>query len=212
MRKILNSSHIKWIAIIAMFIDHYSYRFIYSEPAYSIGRSIGRLAFPLFLFLLVIGYIHTRNRRNYLIRLGIFSVISEIPFDLFSANQMVNWEHQNVFFTLILVFLSLLLIDYFEGKPWLIIVGVLVIALLNEFIVLGDYGGYGIVFGALIYYYIKRGMNPSLVMFFFGLYQSFGAITGVIPYLYNGKKGQQMKYFFYLFYPLHLYLLYYFSV
>lgn len=72
-------------------------------------RKIGRPAFPVFCFFIVEGFCHTRNVKNYAVRLGIFALISEVPFDLAIFGTPFHWGHQNVFFTL---FLGLLLIWY----------------------------------------------------------------------------------------------------
>jgi hypothetical protein len=125
------------IAIITMLIDHTGAILISPQKypdLYLLSRSIGRLAFPIFVFLIVEGFHHTRDVKKYLKRLGIFSLVSEIPFDLafynfhYHADIIADsktvlshlWDsdlmkvfaerlfaHQNVFFTL---FLGLLLI------------------------------------------------------------------------------------------------------
>ena len=115
-RRILSGSVLKLIAVITMLIDHTGYVF-YAFPAfreplftalgetvtiYFILRKIGRLAFPIYCFLIGEGLIHTRNPIKYLLRLLIFAILSEIPFNLMVSGQLLCPEHQNVFFTLLL--------------------------------------------------------------------------------------------------------------
>ena len=77
--RIINASVLKWIAVITMLIDHVGVVFF---PEYSIIRWIGRISFPLFAFLICEGYRHTSNIWKYFLRLGIFAIISEIPYDI----------------------------------------------------------------------------------------------------------------------------------
>ncbi|MCR5723243.1 MAG: conjugal transfer protein TraX [Lachnospiraceae bacterium] len=134
---------IKLIAIITMFIDHCGAVFVerkmarlrWSVPNWlndpnfttlstidSIMRCIGRIAFPLFIFLLVQGFMHTRNRLKYAVRLGLFALISEVPFDMAFKNTYFTMSYQNVFFTLFLGFLFMCVADFIYKKhiaPWL---------------------------------------------------------------------------------------------
>ncbi len=65
-------------------------------------RLIGRVAFPIFAFMIANGFRHTKNIRHYFIRLLIFAFISEIPFNLMLHNQVLYIGSMNVFFTLII--------------------------------------------------------------------------------------------------------------
>lgn len=114
----LSGSSLKLIAIISMIIDHIGVAIVSYLPgiddknglvyaSYWILRLIGRIAFPIYLFLIVEGFQYTRNKLLYSIRLFIFAFISEIPFDLALKNTLFDWKHQNVFFTL---FIGLLVI------------------------------------------------------------------------------------------------------
>lgn len=83
---------------------------------YRTMRTMGRVAFPIYAFLLVEGYCHTRDWRRYGVRLGIFALVSEIPFDLVTTGSMFSPMVQNVFFTLLIGLLTLKALD-FLGNP-----------------------------------------------------------------------------------------------
>ncbi len=144
-QKGLSSFALKWIAIITMFIDHttaviwerHLMRLTNPMEQGSAGlidlffRGIGRIAFPLFIFLLVQGFMHTRSRSKYVLRLALFAIISDIPFDFAiigesffgfkdGAFTLINdglcWRHQNVFFTLTIGFLFMWFADFIYKK------------------------------------------------------------------------------------------------
>ena len=107
----LTGQGLKVIAVISMIIDHIGYAILKRMPAVSVEgsvtnivyylmRTIGRPAFPIYCFLLVEGVLHTRNIGKYAFRLFIFSLVSEMPFDLAFYGKPFYNEHQNVFFTL----------------------------------------------------------------------------------------------------------------
>ena len=210
----------KMIAIITMLIDHIGAVMIPSNTtAYLIFRSIGRLAFPIFAFLIVEGFYHTRDVKKYLARLGIFALVSELPFDLaFYGNFYMG--HQNIFFTLFLGLLLIVLMKEVESKfskkevllnliNSILIISFCVIAFFLEV----DYNFLGVLL--IVAFYLFRGHKILLVL---SMLIIFGAILGGISVLatlsmafiaiYNGKKGKSMKYFFYTFYPAHLLILF----
>lgn len=128
MKKIVfTNAGLKNIAYVTMFIDHFfavvfmemirqqsaaGYETDLLREIYSAGRAVGRVAFVLFAYLAVEGFLHTRSRRAYLRRLGIFSLVSEVPFDLAFSGQIVDRASQNVFFTLFLGVLTLVIWDW----------------------------------------------------------------------------------------------------
>ena len=95
----LDTDFLKLIAIVSMLIDHVGTVFF---PQYPVFRWIGRLAFPIFAYSLTVGLLYTRNIRKYLIRLGIFALISQ-PFYTFAFHPwdwQTEWMVMNIFFTL----------------------------------------------------------------------------------------------------------------
>ena len=95
----LTSYQLKWIAVLSMITDHIGAVFY---PDEQIFHQVGRIAFPIFAYLLVEGFFYTRDVFRYMMRLGIFAIISEIPFDLLFQGRVLEFSHQNIFFTLFL--------------------------------------------------------------------------------------------------------------
>jgi hypothetical protein len=185
-------------------------------------RLIGRISFPIFAFILVEGFYHTRNRNQYLIRLFIFALITEVIFDLAFYQIFFYWQHQNVLFTFLIGLGALSIYEQFKVKnPPLGFVSIILCSFVAELLQV-DYG----VLGILMIYLIAllRGnihaVAASIVFLnllvtdlsfnsLSGMLQAFAGLSVIFIYAYNGKRGYNMKYFFYLFYPLHLILLYF---
>jgi len=114
---------LKVIAMTSMLIDHAAVALIErgawaagnvttaNTVIYYIMRAIGRLAFPMFCFLIAEGYVNTRNAQRYLIRLVTFGLISEVPFDIAFYGKTVDTDAQNVFFTLASGLVAIMLWD-----------------------------------------------------------------------------------------------------
>lgn len=216
----MTGSAVKLIAIIAMLIDHIGAAFF---PQNLFLRAIGRIAFPIFSYFIAEGFYYTKNRTKYLIRLSLFAFLSEIPFDLLFYNSILDFSHQNVFFTLALGLIAIWTIDHFKSKNialtfcgYLIAIGIAFLA----YFIKTDYDAYGIALIVLFYTYRSNKLTMSVVFTFFStayslfIYQTpllLFQLFSLIPlYLYNGKKGSSstlVKYSFYLFYPAHLLLL-----
>ena len=163
--RILSGSALKMIAIITMLIDHIGAVILSMYPpaqkvlftllgreysVYLIFRDIGRVAFPIFCFLLLEGFRHTRSRFRYGRNLLLFALISEIPWNLMFTNTL-HYERQNVFFTLFLGYLAFCAIEYFKDKrliQLLCILGLLVVSIFLK----ADYGWRGYIFLLIMYY------------------------------------------------------------
>lgn len=203
----LSGFALKWIAMISMLIDHTGAVLF---PQYIQMRMIGRLAFPIYCFLLVEGAVHTSDIRKYEIRLLLFALVSELPFDL-AFYTRVDFRHQNVFFTL---FLGLVVVEQYQKRrqklsSFLIFIAAMVLSEVMH----TDYSAAGIVFIVLFYllYQYKTGKQAVFVVANFLMYgtsvQAYAGLAALPMLLYNGKRGPSMKYFFYVFYPLHLLIL-----
>lgn len=211
---------LKIIAILTMLIDHIGAVLINSETdpqLWLVLRSIGRLAFPIFCFLIVEGFYHTKNVKKYLIRLGAFALISEVPFDLVHG-YVLEFTYQNVFFTL---FLGLLLIHLMKQVEMKYKKEVLVSNVLDALLTFAfcaaaafmrtDYSIQGILI--IVAFYLFRGNKVLLTLGLLIVNGMFGgsilAAAAMIPIaFYNGEKGRSAKYLFYIFYPAHLLILY----
>ncbi len=213
--QVLNGTALKLIAMVSMVFDHVGDNFF---PEQTWMRVIGRMALPIFAFCVAEGYLHTRNRKKYLLRLGVFALVSEIPFDLVTAGKLLEFGHQNIMLTFFWAILGLLCYDALREKlkKGSLVLGILVLLLFaGASLILGlDYNFLAV--GLIFLYYLLRdkallwrnaaGMAFHILLrnkdiYWFGL-------LGFLPlFLYNGQKGRGLKWLFYLFYPGHLLLI-----
>ena len=203
----LNTFQLKLIAITSMLIDHIGAVLL---PEYLVLRYIGRIAFPIFCFLLTEGFFHTRDICRYGYRLALFALLSEIPYDLAFSQSVFTLEKQNVFFTLLVGFGLLHILEKSKERP-IQIVEILLAMWLAE-ILRTDYGFRGILLICIFYYLrefpLARTAAGAFWNFMFkGRVQHYGVLSMLPIALYNGKKGPGLKYMFYIFYPLHLLVL-----
>ena len=220
--KILDGSALKLIAVITMLIDHTAAtllvndtRVLFSLAGHTMGlyqfmRYIGRLSFPIFCFLIVEGFQHTRDVKRYALNLFLFALISEIPWNLEHCGSLF-YAKQNVMFTLLLGLLGMWVIrDFHEQrvKELVLLLGLLLVSIVLK----ADYGCSG--FGFILMLYLLR--NSKLYQAVVGsCFLSSRWIAGLafIPInLYNGKRGfidrPWKKYLFYAVYPGHMLALY----
>lgn len=218
----MTSSTLKIIACITMLIDHIG-AILFPEIFFL--RIIGRLAFPIFAFLIVEGYFHTKNISKYLLRLGVFAVVSELPFDRVFWNVWLEFEYQNVFFTLFIGLVAVWIYDTNKEKNKAIAIVALMGLTLLSVLLKTDYSIFGVLMIFGFYQYREHrvylfawllAVNGLLAMLYVSsssfslqsISQVFAVISLSLIFLYNGKKGLNLKYIFYLFYPVHLFILY----
>ena len=101
----LDGTTLKLIAMASMVFDHVGDSFF---PGQVWMRAIGRMALPIFAFCVAEGYGHTHDKRRYLLRMGLFACVSEVPFDLVAAGVPLEFSHQNVMATFFWAILGLL--------------------------------------------------------------------------------------------------------
>lgn len=174
---------------------------------YSCLRLIGRLAFPIFCFLLVEGFWHTHSRWSYAKRLLLFALISEIPFDLAFYHSVLYGMAQNVFFTLFIGLVTLMAIEWtktsFALQVLCVLMGVFLSGCLHT-----DYYGVGIVLILVFYWFRQDKRQRNIIVTVTMLYELTAPLALFPINQYNGQRGLKMKYVFYIFYPAHLLLLY----
>lgn len=252
----LSNNTIKIIAVIAMIIDHLAkivltmgvfnvlfpqmeagvishdqYQNIDNFVRFTLP-SIGRIAFPLFCFLLVEGYRHTRNKKKYLTLMVIFAFVSELPFDIAFFHTLsikietfpFYWGYQNVFFTLVLGIILLMILQEIKKKfPFAEkrilcviahIVSVGAITIIAD-LIKADYGSMGILYIFAFYLFRNSRILQALsILAVYGIATGnqptlFLMLSSIVILFYNGNHGKlNLKYFFYLFYPVHIALLF----
>jgi hypothetical protein len=250
--KRINGNTLKVIACISMLIDHITagimlpvvraglypdtIEFDTINTIYKILRGVGRTAFPIFCFLLVEGFVHTKNRLRYALSLLIFGIISEPFFDIcfyarkevfnlnpievISANKEAFSAHCNVYFTLLIGLIVMwgieLSVSFVKRNNLSIMIAYLFSAIvagagiyLAE-VVHTDYHGYGVALIAILY--VFRNFTPVDIiagyLFISNMGTEYFAFPGfILMYFYNKKRGRRLgnlKYLFYVFYPVHI--------
>lgn len=221
----LDGTQLKWIALFTMLADHAGLVFMKEAwpPVYWGMRLIGRLSFPLYCFLLVEGFCHTRDSNRYLVRLIGLAFLSELPFDLMNGNwggfTAVEFltqvlQGQNVMFTLALGLVALkgcvTLQNSGHGAAsvlWCVALGGL------AWLIRADYDWAGV---ALICFLYRFRQEPEKRLLFGGSTLILGISPIEAPALvsfalmrrYNGQRGRARFFWgFYLFYPLHMLVL-----
>ena len=204
----LDSFQLKCIAIVSMALDHTG-AVLYPSQIWL--RCLGRIAFPIFCFLIVEGFFHTHDVRRYMGRLGVFALISEIPYDLAFRGVPLEYAHQNVFFTLLIGIGMMVLLE--RNREWPVKAVILLLAMWLAVLIRSDYNFRGVLLIFVFYiFHESRWLAVTAGGFWNFLYQGviqkYGVLSVLPLALYNRERGRKMKYFFYIFYPVHLLLLY----
>lgn len=214
-KKGLSQETLKVIACMTMLLDHVGAMFV---RGYTL-RIIGRIAFPIFCFLMAEGAYYTKNPRKYALRLLIGALLSEIPFDL-AFQRGLTWRSQSVMVTLLLGFLAVEAIQNTQNnllKLLAVSAGFALGQLLQT-----DYGGYGVLLIVLFSQARRKWwLQTVLVVMFAWMMDSVPvqvlgmripiemfALLAMLPIgCYSGRKRSDSKvlqWAFYLFYPVHL--------
>lgn len=237
----ISGSTLKLIAIVTMLIDHigavvlirmvlsgvYEYGVMDETlvDIYRLTRNIGRIAFPIFCFLLVEGFERSRNRGKYALRLGAFALISEIPFNLAVTGELFSYSYQNVYFTLLLGLLTMMAVDKVNGLKipgsisvfmedlqvclgWIVRIGMVALGAWIAECMHTDYGALGILCIMVLFLFRSNKKIQAFAGAFAFLWETTAPLAFIPVWWYNGTRGLKLKYVFYLFYPIHLLILY----
>lgn len=229
----MNRNQLKIIACISMVVDHVGYIIF---PEHLIFRVIGRIAMPIFAFFIGEGCIHTRDRKKYFLRLFVLALICQaVNIAESLINDSGRAFYLNILFTFSLsIVLCSCLLNFKEDATAknrnIFILAFAGVILLNLFFensqkltgteITLDYGLPGVFLPLCAV--ILRDKKKRLICFLAGLlvfsfikydfyvwFFVFAMLSGVLLCLYNGQGGKMnLKYFFYLFYPLHLVIIY----
>jgi hypothetical protein len=226
----LNRNQLKYLVIIAMLIDHIAWAFVpTASPLGQVMHFVGRLTGPTMAYLLAEGYMYTRSRSRYLTRLGVFALISWVPFSFFETGTFPSWN-MGVMYTL---FLGILSMWIFDTQKLSLPVKYILIGLIFFASAIGDWAYFDIIWPLGIHRLWNRpdqkwkwfGMTLLLAVFafFYGAQPVSAALFNLgillvyplLRYGYSGKPGRKSafhKWFFYIFYPLHLLIIYLISL
>lgn len=238
----VSGNSLKILAVVCMFVDHFTYNMWNSvlfnaiadrgmDPMliYYIGRSIGRISMPIFLYMVSVGYEKTSNKKKFLSRMIIFAIIAEPCFDLGLFRTIYYPEYQSVMLTFSLavggLYLGELVYDRLSKSNNKNIGTVLRCVVYAATVYLSyllhvDYGIYPAITLILAHHFKDKRIFMLLLGVLgycsykvFVLHEVpicfFELVSVGILLFYNGKRGRGSKYFFYVFYPAHLLALYY---
>lgn len=226
-RRGLSGTALQGIAVISMTLDHVGVVLFREMPSQWMLRALGRVAYPIFAFLLAQGMQHTRSRRNFALRLAAFAVISELPFDIAFYNTIYYPQHQNIFWTLLIGALCIMICESAGGSLLFNFAVISFMAILAQFL-RTDYGGLGILTIVLFWMLRTKKLGAAVTVLLFTMYMTLDWVNGrgyliylfsliSLPLLicYNGQRGGPKgkisstirQWAFYLYYPAHLLIL-----
>lgn len=215
------------IAMIFMLCDHMWATIL----DYEWLTCLGRIAFPIFAFLITEGYIHTSNINKYIKRMVIFAIITEIPFNLMVSASPIYPFHQNVLWTFVISLLTLKYLNFDDVKNSFKSILIILLAIIIATVTMCDYFGAGVMMVVGFYIFRKSKLLQLLMMIYVNMIllqgysypidiagytyyfpqQGFAVLSLIFIWLYNGKQGYHAKWFkifCYAFYPLHMLILY----
>jgi hypothetical protein len=226
------SEKLKILAMGTMLLDHAAAAIIFgsglnetSPLVENIGiamRLIGRMAFPLYAFLLVQGFMWTRDWSRYAVRVALFALISEIPFNLVLTGDLWYSRAQNTMVTMLIGLICMRMLGTLEKRfwksdlnekflgsilaLWSVAVSMVVAELLHT-----DYGAAGVLLIVVLFLFryrpaelVAAGCLAAVLIYGFGFEVLFAWIAFFFISRYNGERGRKLGLMPYVFYPVHL--------
>ncbi len=212
---VLSRTHLKLIACLTMLIDHLCFVFFSgSADAINFRLTIGRIAFPLFTFMICEGFYYTRSRLRYCLQILLLFVATEYIYDM-AFYHRIYWKNQSVLLTLLLALLMYCAME--KCKKYLILQLLICAGFAAAAHYLhADYGHWGIIMCTALYFcrkiqlpdYVSVAISIIALIAGYGTYGAFLAVIFVFFYdNTRGHIGTAGKYLFYVFYPAHLLIL-----
>lgn len=224
--KSVDAFRLKLLALVTMTVDHTAAARLVPASWFAPMRCIGRIAFPIYAFLLVEGIFHTHSRGRYLGRVLVLFLLSEPIYDYALRFCCPDWSNQNILLTLTIALSAIWLTEAAEARLmrrndpvppallWVLRLGICVIACVLAELLRADYG-YGGILLIFSFYCFRNQKIPLCIAVFFslvyciGFIEIFGLLALIPLLLYRGQRGRAlsrrgMQYAFYLYYPLHL--------
>ncbi|MGN1412332.1 MAG: TraX family protein [Oscillospiraceae bacterium] len=211
MKPILNGNALKIVAMISMFIDHFGMIFF---PEVTMFRIVGRIAFPIYAFLVAEGCKYTHDRKRYFLRMFILGIVCSVVFIVAEG-----YIYLCVLITFSISILLIYLLDYvkinLKMRFPLFIFGLLISFIVCHLVEV-DYGFFGVLVPVMVYLSDDRPLKiilfaVSLIFLTISIHndiQVYCLTSLIFVALYDGTRGKlNLKMFFYLFYPLHIVLL-----
>lgn len=209
----LTGNQLKLIALITMTVDHIGMLLL---PRLMILRIIGRIAMPLYAYMIAEGCRYTHDRRRYFLRLAGLALVCQIVY--YFADRSL---YQCILVTFSMSVLSIRAVDTAKRKGgafWMLaaaaLLGAWAVCELLPVKISGfgvDYGFFGVLLPVILYYFGKKGIVPGMLLLCLSIGDlQWWAMTAVpLMLLYNGQRGSRsLGWVFYLYYPLHLAALY----
>lgn len=217
----ISSFSLHVVAMVCMVCDH-AWALLFPQAEWL--TCIGRIAFPIFAFLIAEGYRRTTDVKRYMQRLLVFALVSEIPFNLMYGSSIFYPFHQNALWTFLIALCAMIIMDRIRkthGKPVSIVLCALITLL---FFVLGyvsmaDYFGAGVLTVLVFYFFSGSTWSDRIGLFvclcwinlellggyYYPLYiggyqlnliqQGFALLALIPVWLYKGKQGYHKRWF-----------------
>ena len=226
------SEKLKILAMGTMLLDHAAAAILFgsglnemSPLVENIGiamRLIGRMAFPLYAFLLVQGFMWTRDWSRYVVRVALFALISEIPFNLVLTGNLWYSRAQNTMVTMLIGLICMRILETLEKKFWesdfstrflgaVLALWSVVVSMVAAEMLHADYGALGILWIVVLFVFRYRpaelvvaGCLAAVLIYGFGFEVLFAWIAFFFISRYNGERGRKLGLTPYVFYPVHL--------
>lgn len=224
-KKNLTMRELKIIAYVTMLIDHIGavivIRLLQNYHSLNLPisfenlilfykglRLIGRIAFPIFCFNIVEGYLKTRDVKKYMLRLLIFAFISEIPFDLALFQVPFFWDYNNVIWNLLIGLICIFWSEKLARNNQFLTVAIFALGAVLATVIKSDYNYFGVLFVYLFYVTKRNDLSRNISMTIATAWEYTAPLALIPIQKYNGEKGKPTGRWLYWFYPVHFLILY----